>query len=225
MKLIWKIIFALVMIVTPVFLLLTSVRALVNPLFLQIEYSLPGFPDDPFGFTREERLKWATLSVEYLMNDSDITFLENLKFNNGQTIYNDRELSHMEDVKNLLQTVIPIWIMLGLYLVMVGLITCRVKRLADFGHALSAGGWTVLGLIAVITIGVALSFSALFTGFHRLFFEGDTWLFYTSDTLIRLFPLRFWRDAFLFVGALTVIEALLLILLGRYLQRSKRVTL
>lgn len=224
MKLIWKIIFASVMIVTPVFLLLTSIRVLVNPLFLQIEYSLPGFPDDPFGFTQEERLKWSNLSVEYLMNDSDITFLENLKFDDGQAIYNDRELSHMEDVKNLLQDLIPIWIILGLYLVVVGLITWQERRLADFGHALSTGGWSVLGLVAAIAIGVALSFSALFTGFHRLFFEGDTWLFYTSDTLIRLFPLRFWRDAFLFVGALTVIESLLFIILGRSLQRSKRET-
>jgi len=38
---------------------------------------------------------------------------------------------------------------------------------------------------------------SFFVGFHALFFEGDSWLFLYSDTLIRLFPLRFWQDAFL----------------------------
>ncbi|MEJ2126169.1 MAG: hypothetical protein P8X84_01420 [Candidatus Bathyarchaeota archaeon] len=27
--------------------------------------------------------------------------------------------------------------------------------------------------------------------FHQLFFTSGTWTFYTSDTLIRLFPMRF----------------------------------
>ncbi len=33
--------------------------------------------------------------------------------------------------------------------------------------------------------------------FHGLFFNGNTWLFAYSDTLIRLFPIRFWEDTFL----------------------------
>jgi uncharacterized membrane protein len=36
-----------------------------------------------------------------------------------------------------------------------------------------------------------------FSAFHSLFFEGDSWIFLYSDTLIRLFPIRFWQDAFL----------------------------
>jgi integral membrane protein (TIGR01906 family) len=49
-----------------------------------------------------------------------------------------------------------------------------------------------------------VSFSFVFVGFHLIFFEGDTWLFLYSDTLIRLFPTRFWRDVFIFVIALTL---------------------
>jgi uncharacterized membrane protein len=43
-----------------------------------------------------------------------------------------------------------------------------------------------------------------------LFFTGDSWLFLYSDTLIRLFPMRFWQDAFLFAGALDVLGGLAL---------------
>ena len=56
----------------------------------------------------------------------------------------------------------------------------------------------VIGLIVVIGIAVNPNvFWNFFAGFHSLFFEGDSWLFLYSDTLIRLFPLRFWQDAFL----------------------------
>ena len=38
-------------------------------------------------------------------------------------------------------------------------------------------------------------------------------MFYTSDTLIRLFPMRFWQDAFIAVGLFSLIFAGLLIVL------------
>jgi uncharacterized membrane protein len=61
------------------------------------------------------------------------------------------------------------------------------------------------GLIGlIVAVGMTASpdlFWDFFTLFHALFFEGDSWLFLNSDTLIRLFPIRFWQDAFL-LGAL-----------------------
>jgi integral membrane protein (TIGR01906 family) len=63
----------------------------------------------------------------------------------------------------------------------------------------------VIGLI--VLIGIAINpnvFWGFFTAFHQLFFEGDTWLFLYSDTLIRLFPLRFWQDAFLLAAVIAL---------------------
>jgi uncharacterized membrane protein len=45
----------------------------------------------------------------------------------------------------------------------------------------------------------------LFTAFHAVFFEGDTWLFQFSDSLIRMFPLRFFQDVFIILGVLTLL--------------------
>jgi integral membrane protein (TIGR01906 family) len=62
-----------------------------------------------------------------------------------------------------------------------------------------------VGLIVVA--GIAISpdvFWNFFAGFHALFFEGDSWLFLYSDTLIRLFPLRFWQDAFLWAAVIAL---------------------
>ena len=62
-----------------------------------------------------------------------------------------------------------------------------------------------IGLIVVVGILIDPNiFWNFFAGFHALFFEGDSWLFLYSDTLIRLFPLRFWQDAFLSVAVIAL---------------------
>jgi integral membrane protein (TIGR01906 family) len=67
-----------------------------------------------------------------------------------------------------------------------------------------------------------INFDSLFTEFHRIFFEGDTWLFQTSDTLIRLFPLPLWQDAFIFIGVFSSIMALVLGIAGILVTHKKK---
>src|SRR3989304_2513397 len=83
----------------PVVLILTTVRLLLTPLFVSVEYSTPGFPDDPYGFTREERVRLAEIARAYLFNDAGPEFLADVRDPNGIALYNPRELSHMVDVK------------------------------------------------------------------------------------------------------------------------------
>jgi integral membrane protein (TIGR01906 family) len=67
--------------------------------------------------------------------------------------------------------------------------------------------------------GVFIDFYQLFAGFHAIFFEGDTWLFFTNDTLIRLFPEKLWSDAFIYLGMFTLISALVCACAGRKLAQ------
>ena len=62
-----------------------------------------------------------------------------------------------------------------------------------------------MGLIGVLILFWVINFKQLFTSFHRIFFEGDSWLFLFSDTLIRLFPMRFWQDVFIMIGVFTFV--------------------
>lgn len=203
------------------FVMMTSIRLLMNPFFLTIEYNLPGFPPDAFGFTKEDRLHWANLSLKYLLNDADISFLGDLKFENGAQVFNERELRHMLDVKILVQQMIRAWGILGIFIFLTGVWAWRGKWLGEYWLTLSRGGWAILIVIGLILAGVIIGFSSLFTGFHLIFFEGDTWLFYYSDTLIRLFPLRFWQDAFTLMGILSAAGGIALILLGKRLAGNQ----
>ncbi len=196
------------------FLIITSIRLLLTPLTPEIQYRLPNFPSDPYGFSLQDRLIWSKVSIRYLTDNLPLSFLQDQKLADGNPLYNERELSHMLDVQKLIQGAMLAWIILGLFLLFVRFLFWRWKRLPDYFHALSTGGWLTVGLIIAILAGVMIDFDGLFTTFHRLFFTGDTWLFYYSDSLIRLFPMEFWSNAFIAVGALTFTAGLLFGILG-----------
>ena len=104
-----KVLAWIVAILIPLALILTSVRLLLTPAFVQLEYRTPNFPPDPYGFTQEDRLFWSMIALDYLLNDEGIGFLEELQFEDGTPVYNARELKHMVDVKNVLGSVLIVW--------------------------------------------------------------------------------------------------------------------
>jgi integral membrane protein (TIGR01906 family) len=195
-----------VMVLMPVVLVLTNVRLLLTPASVQLEYRMPGFPPEAYGFTREDRLHWAPLALEYLLNDAGREFLGDLRFDSGAPVYNERELRHMEDVKRLTQAALKVWIA-GVVVVGVTLAGMLLARRGnDARSALLAGSRLTLVLMAILGVGLVVGFGFVFVGFHRVFFEGDTWMFLYSDTLIRLFPERFWQDVFAFIAGGTLVE-------------------
>jgi integral membrane protein (TIGR01906 family) len=199
-----KILGWIISLIIPFAIILTAVRLLLTPVFVNLEYHTPGFPEDSYGMTIEQRLEYAPLAMDYLLNDEDISFLGDQRFDDGTPLYNQRELSHMVDVKVLTQQFLDIWVLLLVLLLGTGAAAWHFGFLDDFRNWVARGGKiTVIALVvAMVLIGV--SFNALFTGFHSIFFEGDSWLFFYSDTLIRLFPLRFWRDVFIALAVLSL---------------------
>jgi len=202
----------------PFILIIAGVRLLMTPLYPQIEYHMPYFPSDPFGFTLSDRLHWSAYAIDYLVNDAGINYLGDLKFPDGSSLFNQRELSHMVDVKNLVQAVLKICLVCVALLILLAIWAWRGRWLNTlYRSAISTGGWVTVGFVFALLLAVLLNFDVLFTDFHHLFFTGDSWLFYTSDTLIRLFPMRFWEDAFIVVGSLNLLVGLAL---GWFLPRK-----
>lgn len=212
--------FYLLIICLPLLLIITSIRLVLSPLYLEVEYRLPGFPDDPYGFTFTERMQYAKLSAEYLVNPSGNDFLSNIQMKSGIPLYNERELSHMQDVKILTGKVLQFWYLLIVLFTSTFLLFLTGRDMKKFWLAMMEGGWLTIVLIASVNLGVLINFEALFTAFHRIFFTGDTWLFYLNDSLIRLFPERFWMDIFFFIGGFSMLFAVLAIILGRKLSRQ-----
>lgn len=194
----------------PFALTFLGVRLLLTHAFPEIEYRMPGFPADEYGFSLQDRLQWSRISIDYLLNNSDISFLGDLTFPDGSPLLNERELSHMHDVKNVVQPTLLAGYSIWLIVPGLGLWARFGGWWREYKRGIWRGGWLSVGLVAVIGIFAATSFWQFFTIFHELFFTGDSWQFLFSDTLIRLFPMRFWQDAFLFAGAVDVLGGLAL---------------
>jgi integral membrane protein (TIGR01906 family) len=201
----------LVSILVPIALIGLGLRALLTPAFLRIEYNMPYFPSDEYGFTKEDRLRWAPYALDYLVNREDISYLGDLKFEDGTPLYNERELSHMDDVRRVTQGALRVWYLSLVLLALFGVWAWFGGWWPDYRLGLMRGGWLMVGLAVavglIVLVGIALNpnvFWNFFAGFHSLFFEGDSWLFLYSDTLIRLFPIRFWQDAFLLAAVIAL---------------------
>ena len=201
----------LVTIIIPMALLGLAIRVLLLPVFFQLEYNMPYFPPDEYGFTKEDRLKWAPYAVNYLINSADISYLGDLKFEDGSPLYNERELSHMQDVKNVTQGALRLWYLSLALLAVLGIWAWFGGWWQYYLLGLKRGGWLMVGLAiligTIVLVGIAVNpnvFDEFFVLFHSLFFEGNSWLFYFSDTLIRLFPIRFWEDAFLLAAVIAL---------------------
>ena len=201
----------LVAILVPLALIGSGIRLLLTPLFLHVEYNMPYFPPDEFGFTKTDRLKWAPYALDYLVNSADISYLGDLKFEDGKPLYNERELSHMDDVKRVTKGALNAWYVSLVLLAALGAWAWFGKWEQAYRLGLMRGGWLMVGLAitvgVIVVVGIVINpnvFWNFFAWFHSLFFTGDSWLFLFSDTLIRLFPLRFWQDAFLFAAIIAL---------------------
>ncbi len=204
----------------PPLLALTSVRLVMTSLFVQIEYQRPGFPADRYGFSRDERLHYAPFAVRYLHNDAAISYLGDLTFPDGSPLFNERELQHMADVKTVTRTAFQVHRALLVASGVSALLLARRRATRrTLWRALGDGGLLTIAVILVLAVLVVASWDLFFDGFHALFFEGDTWVFRTSDTLIRLFPEQFWFDAALTVAFLTVSGSLLAMIVAWRMER------
>jgi integral membrane protein (TIGR01906 family) len=198
--------------IIPVLLTLAGARLVMTSPVLQFEYNRSGFPEDMYGFTREERLNHAGDMLDYLIYNKDLDYLENMAFPDGTPLLNLRELRHMHDV----QIVTRYAFFLLFYGVIAALVIGALLWISRAGrYALRQGLWngsiltlTLIGVIVVLAITV---WDLFFTGFHQILFESGTWRFAYSDTLIRLFPEQFWFDAALAIGTLATLWAAIIL--------------
>jgi integral membrane protein (TIGR01906 family) len=197
----------------PFLLALIAIRFVMTPLYLQLEYNRPDFPEDYYGFTQTDRLNYAPFAIQYLLNGDDINYLGDLKFPDGSAMYNARELHHMRDVKVVTQYAYLLTTIGGVAYVLAAIFLYRNDP-SKLRQGLFSGALLTLGIIAAIIVIAIINWDFFFTTFHTLFFASGTWRFEYSDTLIRLFPEQFWFDASLIIGGMTVLGAVVMLVIS-----------
>jgi integral membrane protein (TIGR01906 family) len=121
----------------------------------------------------------------------------------GSAVFNDRERSHLEDVRSVFFAFSV--------LVLLGVVALVLARIAARGAPWyrRAVGFGAVGLIVAVVIGAVVSFVAFdqaFEVFHELFFAGGTYTFDpATDRLVQLFPIQFWEETTLALGVVLVV--------------------
>ncbi len=200
-----------IILMVPFVLVLGSVRLAMTETFLRWEYNRSDFPADKYGFSQDDRLEYGPYGIRYIVEAKDISYLGDLEID-GQSAFKQGELQHMEDVQVVTLAAFQIMMITGSFFVMAGVLLLRRPGSRHlFFYGLRHGAIFTMVALIVIVAAVFLNWDFFFDNFHGLFFEDGTWQFYSSDTLIRLYPQRFWFDASLFIGGVAFLGAVLCI--------------
>jgi len=209
----------IIVVIMPLLLLLGSVQLLATDPYLAFEYGRADFPPDRYGFDTAQRLAYASANFQYVRESQPIEALADQQLGSAP-LYNSRELKHMQDVQSVYQVAWLIWmIVLTLFLLGAFILGwCRETRTA-LAAGLKWGGLLTAGLVAALGLLAVAVWRLWFVAFHQVFFVPGSWVFNTSDTLIRLFPEKYWFDTALNVAGLSLASGLSLAFIGWRLQR------
>ena len=207
----------------PLLLTTSSVRFVIN---LPALYSYGFDRYDIAEYTRIERtdLIAAGKQIRDYFNNGE----ENLiirTFVGGvlvESLYNEREIHHMRDVKALVRGVYLVQMLVLLYIaayIAVGFWLRRAEFWGTLGRDVSRGGKLTLGLVIAVGLLALVGFNRLFLLFHLISFSNDFWMLDPRrDYLIAMFPQGFFFDATMLVAFCTIAAAAVLVAAPRIVR-------
>lgn len=203
----------------PIILVGIPIKLAFTPWFVEFEYTMRNLPPDPYGLDSEARLELALLGLESVLSDEGMEKFKKARLPNGRKAFTEREIKHMEDVKGVLEIFNTLFY-LAVSVWLAGLIIKRSLRW--IGKVLVLSSLLTL-LIGLGSLGISLyDYDLAFEVFHNYVFDPYSWRFSYSDTLLRVYPMKFWFDATVFVLSLSVALTFLTLMGGIYLLKCKR---
>lgn len=231
---------AIVIVAMPFLLGFLAIRLIIwgAPYYVTYEYAKPNFPEDlnrysladreVLGlepFTEEERRELALVAVDYLQRrepaEEVIYLLEEQRLpGTNRPLYNEAEIGHMIDVKHLTDAISRLlWLATAVVLIGLGLLWWQGGDSKAVFRTVMQGGIATTLLLLLLALFILFGWSLFFVQFHELLFPPGTWTFAYSDSLIRLFPEKFWFDVGVLLSGGALALGILTAVVGFVLQR------
>ncbi len=192
-------------------LVTTSLRIVLDDWIVRFEYAVGGVPDDRYGLDRDERTALALTGLDAITpGTAGVELLREARLPDGEPAFTEREIVHMQDVRDLVGALLTfqLWAAVGLGVATAAL-AFRPSTRTIVPRGLRLGVLASIGIAVVVGLFMLVAWESFFTRFHEVFFEGDTWRFPVTDTLIRLYPDEFWMGVAAWIAGLTVALAAL----------------
>ena len=196
--------------VLPVFLIAINVGYITDSDWLYTyNWWRNGIPERT-GLPIEELDSAADQVKEYFRNDAERLDVRVNTTRGVISLFDEREVLHMIDVKDLMRYVAAVSVWTGIVLALCAAFGLAIRRRNFFSSLSRWLRWCALVwgiLIAAVVVIAIIDFTWIFTQFHLLSFANDLWqLDPFRHYLLLLFPERFFLEATLFIPLLTVIE-------------------
>jgi integral membrane protein (TIGR01906 family) len=170
------------------------------------------------GIAREELVRSGRDLQKYFNSDAELFYTRVNQAGHETPLFNNREILHLADVKDVLNWVYRIQEVAFVYIVAyaVGVfIWAREQSLRSLALSALAGGLLTIGVIGALAVTAVTGFERAFEQFHLIAFTNDLWqLDPNTDRLIQIFPEDFWFDVTMLLGLLTIGEAALISLVA-----------
>ena len=211
----------------PILLLTVSIGWAVNSHWLY-KYGFEKYNvSQTTGMAESELEKAATGLISYFNSGEANISLTVVKDGEPFELFNQREVTHLRDVKGLIW--LDYWVLLGTLIYTLSyagasLFWRRGRYWRWLGWGVVSGSGITLALMLALGLGTLLNFDQLFYQFHLFSFSNEFWqLDPAKDYLIMLFPGGFWYDAAIFCAGITAGLAILLGgMAGGYLLFTRR---
>tara|TARA_B110000438_G_scaffold102501_1_gene101421 strand:+ start:1618 stop:2307 length:690 start_codon:yes stop_codon:yes gene_type:complete len=134
-------------------------------------------------------------------------------------LFNQKEIDHMVDVKNLIQTTL-LFERIGACLLIICLVILiyikKIKKIDKIIRNIIIKSFLLWGsFLSIIIVGMIVNFNYTFILFHKLLFRNDLWILNPkTDFLLMIFPQRFFLEiAIGILGIFFLINILILSIL------------
>ena len=177
------------------FMILFSVFTVVNTESFYTKQYIKNDTEKYTGMSLPDLEKATVMLLDYLNDGRDDLNMQAEEFGVMSETFDEREKTHMVDVKNLYRFAVRSM----LHLLTFSSICLAYMRYADkamFFDGVLKGAKFALALAVVLSLGFALmfifDFNAFWTMFHHVVFTNDLWLLDPKvSTMINMFPLNF----------------------------------
>jgi integral membrane protein (TIGR01906 family) len=208
----------------PLLIIGTSLRGLVT----DRDFMLKGFQDNQVsattGLDEPQLERIADAFVAYFQAPPGQIQMQVTAFGQSRPLFNDKEVTHMEDVQALIQWFLRMQIVAGAVVVVRLAFALAVDRSPlPLGRDLLWSTGLMVALVVLVGVLSLMDFDALWTRFHQIAFRNDLWQLDPSrDYLIMLFPEPFWFAATIRMAIGVALQTIFIALLGLGLIVSPR---
>jgi integral membrane protein (TIGR01906 family) len=178
------------------------------------------------GLTKDDYIGISRGILGYLNDNTDSIYNSAKIFGSDRYLFNQKELTHMVDVKTLFQRgfLIRNLSVISLLTILAALFLTGGRSRKRVGKALFNGSVALIVFCMLTLIAINSDFYNYFTLFHEMLFTNDLWLLNPeTDLLINMYPLGFFQDIASRMLIIFFVQLLIAGAIGYFVYKTSRI--